>query len=175
MKRALLAPVLVALLTLAGCGSSTDSTASADPTTTPTTTPTTEAPTPKTATEVAEAIKAGIPEISKVVTITEDNDPNDKIGRPNGYVDGAVLFDSRAGATDTDLGVAQGATLEVWPDKASATDRSEFIQGALKEADGFLGTEYHYQSGGYLLRVYGEIKPSDAKVYEQLFNQAMGD
>ncbi len=123
-----------------------------------------------TATAIADAIKAEVPEISEVVTITEDNDPNDKIGRPGGYVDGAVMFDSRAEPTGEEPGADQGAFLEVWPDEASATDRSEFIQGVLEDADGLFGTEYHYQHDGFLLRVTGVIKPSEAQAYEAAFN-----
>jgi len=172
--RSLTVAVLAAALVLSACGSdeaaspSVDSAASSEPTETQTTeTPAVE---PKTATEIGDAIKAEIPEISKVVTITEDNDPNDKIGRPGGYVDGAVLFDSRAEPTDEEPGVDQGAFLEVWPDEAASTDRSEFIQNALKGADGVLGTEYHYQHKGFLLRVTGEVKPSQAKAYESVFD-----
>lgn len=124
------------------------------------------------ATEVAESIKAEVTEVSKVVAITEDNDPNDKIGRPNGYVDGAVLFDSRAEPLDAELGVDQGATIEVWPSEAEATERAEYIQGLLDESEGLLGSEYHYQSGGMLLRVSGSIKPTAAKAYEAAFKSA---
>lgn len=177
--RSLTAAVLAAALALSACGSdeaaspSVDSSASSEPTETQTTeTPAAE---PKTATEIGDAIKAEIPEISKVLTITEDNDPNDKIGRPGGYVDGAVLFDSRAEPTDEEPGVDQGAFLEVWPDEAASTDRSEFIQDALKGADGVLGTEYHYQHKGFLLRVTGEVKPSQAKAYETVFDAQFQD
>lgn len=137
----------------------------------------TEAPAaqPRAATEIADAIKAEIPEISKVLTITEDNDPNDKIGRPGGYVDGAVMYDSRAEPLDEEPGADQGAFLEVWPDEAAATDRSEFIQDVLKSADGVLGTEYHYQHKEFLLRVTGKVTPSQAKAYERAFNAQFQD
>lgn len=125
-----------------------------------------------TATEVAEAIKADVPEVGKVVTITEDNDPNDKIGRPNGYTDGAVLFDKRAEPTDSEPTIDQGASLTVWPDDASAKAWSEHIQSLLEEAGGLIGSEYHYQSGGMLLRVTGVLKPSEAKAYEDAFKAA---
>jgi hypothetical protein len=107
--------------------------------------------------------------VTKLVTITEDNDPNNKIGRPGGYVSAATLYDE--GATCTELGVECGATVEVWPDEASATARSKFIQDALKGANGVLGEEYHYQDGPVLLRVFGTIKPSVAKKYQAAFSQ----
>lgn len=113
-----------------------------------------------------------VPTVTKVVKITEDNDPNDKIGRPGGYEAGAVFFDSDVEMCDPpsdpegNFGVECGATLEVWPNAAAAKQRSDFIQDALSGANGVLGTEYHYQARKYLLRVWGDVKPSKAKAYE---------
>jgi len=98
-----------------------------------------------------------------VVTITEDNDPNNKIGRPNGYVSAAIIYD--AGGECEDLGVDCGATIEVWPSAEAATERSEYIQGLQKDAP-ILGSEYNYLDGAALLRVSGDLKPSVAAEYE---------
>jgi hypothetical protein len=105
------------------------------------------------------------------VTITEDNDPNDLIGRPTGYIDAAVLYDSNL--TCDELGVGCGATLEIWPDAMAAQARSDYIQGILTESP-VLGTEYNYLSGHALLRVTGDIKPSLAAEYEAAFLSATG-
>lgn len=107
--------------------------------------------------------------VTKLVTIDEDNDPNGKIGRPGGYVSAATLYDQAV--TCTELGVECGATVEVWADEAAATERSKFIQTALKGANGLLGEEYHYQDGPVLLRVFGDIKPSVAKKYQAAFTK----
>lgn len=171
--RTLATAAIAAVLSLtAACGSDEAAPAADAPKTSEaTTTETTKAPEPRTATEIGAALKADISQITKVETVTEDNDPNDKIGRPGGYVDGVVVFDSRAEPDDpSEFGVVRGAFLEVWPDEAAATERSEFIQGALKDADGLLGSEYHYQQGAFLLRVTGDLKPSAAKAYETTFN-----
>lgn len=160
MKRLIVAAVLT--LSVAACGAEEEPSASPSPSASAEAVVEEKA---ATATEMAEAIKAKVPEVGKVVTITEDNDPNGKIGRPDGYVDGAVMFDSRAEPVDAELGVDQGATLEVWPDEKAATERAEFIQSTLDEADGLLGSEYHYQSGAMLLRVSGSLKPSEAAAY----------
>lgn len=173
--RSLTAAALTVAFALSGCGSddgespSVESAASLGASTeeAQTARPTDQA---KSATEIGDAIKTQVADISKVVTITEDNDPNDKIGRPGGYVDGAVMFDSRAEPSNEEPGADQGAFLEVWPDEAAATDRSKFIQGTLKASDGILGSEYHYQHEGYLLRVTGELKPSEAKAYQTAFD-----
>jgi hypothetical protein len=142
---------------------------SATTTSAPVTVTTTSPAGPPDATAVAERVKAGVQSVTKLVTITEGNDPNDKIGRPGGYVSAATLYDE--GATCTELGADCGATVEVWPDEGSATARSQFIQEALKGANGLLGEEYHYQDGPALLRVTGQIKPSTAKTYGAAFTQ----
>ena len=64
---------------------------------------------------LATQLKAKVPSVTKIVTITENNDPNNKIGRPNGYVSAAVLYDPslncdasriRCGLRSNDRGVA---------------------------------------------------------------------
>lgn len=169
MKHLIVAVILA--LSLAACGS--EPAAESKPgnvTTSPSPSPAERKA--KTATDVAEVIKAEVSEIEKIVTITEDNDPNELIGRPNGYIDGAVMFDPRAEPYDDELGVDQGATLELWPDADSASTRSEYILGIQKESGGMLGSEYHYKSEGFLLRVSGELKPSEAAAYESAFESA---
>ena len=166
MRRILL-PALLALVMLTGCASTTaegpGDTASPSEPTAAAETPT-EAPEPiiDLAT-VVETVRSGVPEATEVVDITEDNDPNDLIGRPNGYVGGAVFYDSRLACDD--LSVDCGATLEEWPDEAAAQERSDYIQGLLAETPAF-GSEYHYLVDGFLLRVNGDLKPSEAEAYE---------
>ncbi|AIY16172.3 hypothetical protein KR76_04280 [Pimelobacter simplex] len=124
--------------------------------------------------DAADALEGAISEITKTVTITEDNDPNDDmLGRPNGYEAGVVLFDQRAGdefttCTEEQIGADCGATIEQWPDAESATARMDYIQGLLKDAP-ILGREYNYVQGKLLLRVSGTLKPSEADEYEAAF------
>lgn len=163
---------VVCSLALVACGTSgTSEVGSAKTVTTtvaPTTTgapTTTAAPTPAAdATAIAQDLKNNIGSIQKIVTVTEDNDPNDKIGRPNGYVSAAVIYDSGADCGE-DLGVDCGATVEVWPSADDAKARSDYIQGILKDAP-ILGSEYNYLEGAALLRVTGGIKPTVAKEYQ---------
>lgn len=156
---------------LSACGSA-DSTGQASPaasssaSSAPSTTAAGESPVPRpsappVATDVAGSIKQ--PSTTKVVVITEDNDPNNLIGRPNGYLTAAVIYDSNA--TCSDLGVECGATVEVWSDEAAAKARSDYIQGILKSSPA-LGSEFHTLEGPVLLRVDAkQLKPSLAKTY----------
>lgn len=164
----LAAAVAAAILSLTGCsggGSSAPVTVTATVKVTPTPTPTPTAPADATA--IATAIKAAVPEVTKLVTITENNDPNNSIGRPSSYSSAAVLFDSRTECSDG-LGADCGATVEGWPTAAGAKARAKYIQTLLK-ASPLFGTEYDIVQGTYVLRVAGDIKPSKAKAYITAF------
>lgn len=92
----------------------------------------------------------------------EDTDPNKLLGRPNGYTSRASA-DLPGGDKDgTKYDVSRGLAVEVYPDAAGAEARSKYIQGLLKNAP-ILGVEYHYLSGSVLVRVAGDVKPSQAK------------
>jgi serine/threonine-protein kinase len=103
-----------------------------------------------TAQSAAGSIKTAIPEVTESITITEDNDPNHLIGRPNGYVAASVLVDSRLPRC-TDLGADCGAMVEQWPDQAAAQNRAAYIQSVLKSMP-MLGQEWDMVRGGLLLR-----------------------
>lgn len=124
-------------------------------------------PPPATAQSVAESITAVIPEATELIEVTEDNDPNNLIGRPNGYVAASVLVDSRLPRC-ANLGADCGVMIEQWPDEAAAQNRSDYIQSILKSMP-TLGPEWNTVRGGLLLRVAGELKPSEAKAYEAAF------
>lgn len=185
MKRVALTAVAVALL-LAGCGDGGDSESSAQepsgevsasatapaPSETPTTEPTTEPvepvadDKPEGAEAVAAALQGKISTITKMVTITEDNDPNDLIGRPGGYVEAVSIYDSRA-ECDSELDITCGAKLEVFDNAEDAEARRDYIAGIIKDSPMF--AEYDYLDGNVLLRVAGRLKPSEAKEYEAAF------
>lgn len=167
---------LFAALSISGCGggngdpqsAKASGTSGAIPTsTTQAATPTQAQPTELDAKTVAEEIAQST--TTTVVSITEDNDPNDLIGRPNGYLSAAVLYDSNASCTE--LGISCGATVEVWPEEAAAKARSDYIQGILKDSPAF-GSEFHTLNGAVLLRVDGkQLKPSEAKPYAEELRQ----
>lgn len=119
---------------------------------------------------VAKELKRSIKKVTEVREITEDNDVNDLIGRPNGYTSAAVLVDSRIElpCDKKEPSARCGAKVEVWKSAEDAERRSEYIQTVTKEA-GMLGSEYNYLDGAVLLRVAGEIKPTAAKKYEAAF------
>ena len=118
----------------------------------------------------AEAIKKAVPEVTQLIALTELNDDNNLIGRPNGYSAAVVLVDSRSkGVCDLARpGMDCGATVEQWPDDAAAQRRLDYIQG-IRNAAPALGSEWTTRNGNLLLRVSGELPPSAAKAYEAAF------
>jgi hypothetical protein len=172
-------PVLaaVALLAFAACSSPTTSTAPAGSTPavaastssaakaapTPTPTPVVQ----KDATTLANLVKQST--TTKIVTIDENNDPNDKIGRPGGYISAAIMYDSTVKCTE--LGTDCGAGIEVFPTAAEAQARADYIQGILKSMPA-LGNEYDTVVGAALLRVSGKVKPSLATLYAAAMTKA---
>lgn len=126
-----------------------------------------------TAQSAAEALKAAIPEIAKIVEVKEDNDPNKgMLRRPNGYVAASVLYDSRV--TCPELGMDCGAMIEQWPNQAAAQRHSDYIQ-SVRGSMPTLGQEWTTVGGNLLLRVAGDLKPSVAKEHEAAFTRDQGE
>ena len=163
MRRTMTSLVLVSAIALAACSAPTPSRPPSAATSAPPAS--TQAPAnPTDAT--AWARQVSIDSTTKVVTVTEDNDPNNLIGRPNGYVSAAVLYDS--GVECAELGTSCGGMVEVWPTAADAQRRSDYIQGILKDSP-VLGTEYDTLNGAALLRIDGKVTPSVANSYAAKF------
>lgn len=166
MKRALPLVLATLLLTLTACSSTEPSQSESTPTTSAAADATSKGADAEDATASAETLKATSKSATKVVTITEDNDPNGLIGRPNGYVSAAVIYDSELSCdmASTDCGV----TVEVFPDEERAKARGEYLQKIFQESPA-LGSEWDYVKGPILVRVSGELKPSSAKKYADAF------
>lgn len=121
---------------------------------------------PDSAAAIADLLAASLAD-AEIVQITEDNDPNELLGRPNGYTDAAII--KLPGYDCADLGASCGITIEIWATEEDATSRSEYIQGVLKEMP-MLGSEYNYINKNALLRISGEMKPSQAEELASIFN-----
>lgn len=161
--------VLLAVL-LSACSSSADD--GGDATTTSESSSAAASPSSSTATEevdatqLAEELKNSSKTATKVLTITEDNDPNNLIGRPNGYDSAAVIYDA-GGSCDEPM-TDCGLVIEVFSDEASAKSRGEYIQAILKGSPA-LGSEWDYVKGNALLRVSGKLSPSTNTTYADAF------
>ena len=122
-----------------------------------------------TAEQVVAEIAARVPEAEPSVVFTAATDPNDLLGRPNGYISKASFTDTRIDqATLEGLepgSIDFGGTVEVFEDEDAATKRMEYIQAVLGSDTPF-GTEYDYVRGPVLLRVIGTLTTDQAAAYE---------
>jgi hypothetical protein len=116
-------------------------------------------------TVLARLTAAGLP-ISNGAVQDETTDPNNLLGRPNGYLSRASFDVPGADSGADKYAVDRGGAIEVWPDAAAAKARAEFIAQTLKSAPA-LGTEWHYLNGPVLVRLSGKVKPTTAKQFEQ--------
>lgn len=117
----------------------------------------------------AESIRAAIPEVTGTVALTEDNDDNKLLGRPNGYEAATVLYDSRAECLPGGPGVGCGATIEQWPNAEAAQRRADYIQAIGRSLPSM--SEWDTVKGNLLLRVAGALKPSAAEAYKAAFTR----
>jgi hypothetical protein len=112
-------------------------------------------------TEEAKRLEIQIPQIVDVITMTEDNDKNNLIGRPGQYDAASFMADKRLGCHAAGhydgLSIDCGAKIERWPSEADAKTRMKDIQDKLKTYG--LGAEWDYVRGRLLLRLAGELKP----------------
>lgn len=125
----------------------------------------------RTAKEVFEDISKKVDSASLTTIYDEESDPNELLGRPNGYTSKVAFADSRVKFDDyEEQGLAKddldrGGSIEVFPDADGAKLRAEYIQG-VKKSNGILGSEYTYVAGTVLVRVTGKLTPKAAMTYE---------
>lgn len=123
-----------------------------------------------TAGQIALALQQQVPEAGKITVITEDNDPNSLIGRPNGYTSAAIIHDDRL-KSNADLGVEHGITIEVFADEDLAQARFKHIENAQQQFS-FIN-DYYVLNGRTLLRGSEDLKPSQFKDYETAYRAVM--
>ena len=124
---------------------------------------------PLTATDVTMVLVGAITTVKNTAVYTEETDPNKQLGRPNGYISKTAFSDSRVDelvveGSEPDS-TERGGSVEVYPTAEGAKARSAYIQSLL---GGVLGTEYHFLNGGILVRVTGNITPSESTVYKDV-------
>lgn len=169
LRHTLAALTSAAALTLTGCGGG-------DPATTPpaagppASSPARVKPAPPAALDakaVLDRLTAAHLGLTHQAVQDEDTDPNNQLGRPNGYTSRASA-DLPGGDLDAEkFNVRRGLAIEVFATVEDAERRSKYIKDLQKNAP-ILGTEYHYRAdqGRVLVRVSGTVKPSLAKKIE---------
>jgi hypothetical protein len=126
-------------------------------------------------TAIATGLEGSLPDVVESIEITEENDPNDLIGRPGQYDAAAFLaLDSLgcSGPQYDELSIDCGIKLERWPSADDAAARAKDIQTKLQTYG--LGAEWDYGAGRVLLRIAGDVPPSQAAVIRDAFAEASG-
>lgn len=170
MKALPLAVAGCALVLLAGCSpSANQAAASQGSASTLAATTSTPAKPPATTDAVIATFKAkGMP-IGMTLTFTAATDPNQLLGRPNGYTAKESWVDTRIDPTQakgtTPGSVALGGSVEEFTNTSDAKARSDYIQETEKAVK-IVGVEYDYVAGDFLLRVSQALTPDQAAEYQ---------
>ncbi|WP_428911973.1 hypothetical protein [Niallia sp. Krafla_26] len=131
----------------------------------------------------------GLP-ISDTKTYTEENDTNELLGRPGGYIGKIDFIDTNVekklieenskeyGMSEEDtknemregFGVENGGSLEVFDNEEDAKKRYEYVSTITKELGGMFA-EYGYQQKNLYLRLSKSLTPTQAEEYEKILNE----
>lgn len=144
-------------LALVGCGNSSNTTT-------------------LTAEEIINKMKEKNTNIGKVVVYTEETDLNQLLGRPGQYISKISFEDKRLEQenadneylTEEERNEPTGGTIEVFENEKDMKKRKEYIEGFSTSS---LFSQYVYSKGNVLLRVDGDLTPTQAKEYESLLNE----
>ncbi|MFJ6355359.1 hypothetical protein ACIQKB_38610 [Streptomyces sp. NPDC092046] len=171
------AALVVALGALTGCGSGSDEKNAGPESSGPKSTASVSAAAdggtkpagkPLAAGDVFTQLSAKVSTAKLSGVVTEDNDPNHLLGRPNQYTSKITFTDSRIKADDvTGSGpgsVERGGAIEVFATAADAQARADYIGKVTKGMPVLV--EYDYVSGPVLVRVSRYLTPSQAADYK---------
>lgn len=151
------AGIILAIVTLAACGSSAKSTsAPSAPKVThsakATPQPTVAAPTVLTAGAIAKAMK-----LHGITVYNATTDPNELLGRQGGYTSKAAW------------GADNNSSIEVFPTKGEAIERATYLSNFKPP----FGDGYDWIHEGALLRLDSSYTPAQAKALQATFDQVM--
>ena len=118
--------------------------------------------------------EAGLP-IGRVVIHDSKSDPNNLLGRPDGYKASAHFEDTTvkqiAPLTEEDVDLPTGGSIEVWPDSDGARKRLDYMEKIDETMNLPQLKQYRYLHNNVLLRLEYEILPESAAQYEQILKQ----
>lgn len=113
----------------------------------------------------------GLPNITGMEAVTEDNDPNGNLNKQGGYT-ATVYFASDLvdqsdvyGKTIVDKGTEAGGAIEVYPTVEDANRRNEYLAGF--DGAGMLSSGSHSVVGTVLIRTSDKLTASQQKEMEK--------
>jgi hypothetical protein len=127
---------------------------------------------PGTAIAVFRSLKAAKLPVRLTANYTASTDPNGLLGRPSGYRGKVNFADSRVDPSEGDSrdDLMLGGSVEIWPDDAGAMKRARYIAAIGAP----IANEYDYVAGPVLLRVSGNLTPTQAHAYARALSKVLG-
>ncbi|MFD8057972.1 hypothetical protein ACFXA0_20150 [Streptomyces cyaneofuscatus] len=121
-----------------------------------------------TASDAFKALSGKVASAKLSGVVTEDDDPNHLLGRPDQYTSKVTFTDSRIkvdDVTDAEPGsVELGGAIEVFTTAADAQARADYIKTVTKGMP--LLAEYDFVSGTVLIRVSRYLTPTQSADYK---------
>jgi hypothetical protein len=114
---------------------------------------------------VTKLKEAGLP-IDNVIVFTAETDPNEMLGRPNGYTSKVNFADTTIEQFGDD---PVGGSIEVFENEKDVKNRKEYIDSIGEEMQLF--AEYSYVKGSVLLRLDSALTPEQAEKYKAEFEK----
>lgn len=111
------------------------------------------------ASDVQSAFEAAKLPIVDLVVYTDETDPNDFLGRPNGYIAKFSWYDSRV----AEKAESPDCTVEIFANKSDLNRRKKYIE-RLSDSLPVLG-QYMFVHKNILLRLPRDLTPAQAKEY----------
>jgi hypothetical protein len=172
MKRRVGVVVVGLVLVASGCGGDGNDESSAGPTGT-NAAPTTVAPKGAlTAEQVVVGLRERLLPIGQYVNYTAETDPNNQLGRPNGYTSKVNFNDTRlVPEGDASYETESGGSVEVFANSDDAEARFDYIRSIAKNTP--LLNEYDYREEAIVLRLSQKLTPDQAAQYQAAFEQVV--
>lgn len=120
--------------------------------------------------------------VGAIYPFSEEDDPNQQLGRPNQYVSKVVWADTRidphnfSDENDEEINSIdpvnfKGGTIEGFRNQADLNRRYNYIKNIVLAMP--IYNQYMYKKGLFLMRLDKELTPRQAKEYEIQFNKVI--
>lgn len=127
---------------------------------------------PETVEDITAAYKEANPAVTDSIIFTEENDPNEALGRPNQYIGKADL--SIEGVEELNEDKAQGlsgGTIETFNNEKDCDARAEYLKAFMDPAMGAFGVDqYTYKYKKMIFRISHSVTPENAAKYKELMD-----
>ncbi|MBI2798553.1 hypothetical protein HYX70_04695 [Candidatus Saccharibacteria bacterium] len=121
--------------------------------------------------QILANVKAKYPTVTEVKIYSEQNDPNNQLGKPGYYIAGGAFADSRAGGiSDSNWGAEAGGSIEIYQTEADAAKRTEYLKQF--QGNALLDPGAYKQIGVVIVRASSKLTASQqAEIVDYLASQ----